>query len=203
MKTTVYVEGGGDSSALHSRCREGFRKLLEKAGFLGKMPTVKSCGSRRAAYDGFCADLMGKGVEPSEFPVLLVDSEAPVESLAWEHLRSRDGWVKPTGAQDDHAHLMVQCMETWILADHKAVKDFFGQGFREGSLPPLNDLEQRSKGAVQESLVNASRDCGPRRKYEKGKRSFELLAQLDPGKLECLPHFSRLIAVLRKKLRPG
>ena len=30
MKKVIYLEGGGDSKELHTRCREGFRKLLEK-----------------------------------------------------------------------------------------------------------------------------------------------------------------------------
>ena len=28
--STIYLEGGGDSNQLKIRCREGFRKLLEK-----------------------------------------------------------------------------------------------------------------------------------------------------------------------------
>ena len=28
MRITIYIEGGGDSKELHTRCREGFRRLF-------------------------------------------------------------------------------------------------------------------------------------------------------------------------------
>ena len=43
--SVIYLEGGGESKELHSRCREGFRKLLEKNGFKGNMPRLVACGS--------------------------------------------------------------------------------------------------------------------------------------------------------------
>ena len=199
MKVRLYIEGGGDSKSQHINCREGVRKLLERAGFLGRMPSTKACGSRHAAYDDFQTAL--RTAPPDEYPVLLVDSEAPVHQSPWQHLLSRDGWERPTGAEDDQAQLMVQCMETWCVADRKALREFFGISLHEGALPALNNLEGRAKEDVQEALVNATRDCGRNRGYAKGTRSFELLAHLDPAELKRhLRHFVRLCEMLSTRL---
>ncbi|NQT18754.1 MAG: DUF4276 family protein [Planctomycetes bacterium] len=198
MKVRVYVEGGGDGKTLKIRCREGFRKLLEKAGFVERMPAIIACGGRASAFDDFKTAISDSAEDP--YPILLVDSESAVHKEPWDHLKERDNWDKPDNADDDHAHLMVQCMETWIVADQDAVKEFFGQKLLARALPPTNDLESRSKDDVQSKLRHATKDCGEDRRYEKGKRSFELLGRLDPTKLETLPHFSRSRKALESKL---
>lgn len=199
MKVRLYIEGGGDRSSLHIRCREGFQKLLERAGFAGRMPSTKACGSRNAAFDDFKTAL--RTATTGEYPVLLVDSEAPVNQSPWQHLRSRDGWERPSGADEDQAQLMVQCMESWCVADRSALRRFFGNGFRESALPAPDGLEAHAKEAVQEALADATHDCGHQRGYEKGKRSFELLGQLDPAELKKhLPHFVRLCEMLDARL---
>ena len=199
MKVKLYIEGGGESRSLHSKCREGFRKLLDRAGFRNRMPSTKACGSRHAAYGDFRTAL--RTAREDDYPVLLVDSEAPVNQSAWQHLQSRDGWERPVGVDDDQAQLMVQCMETWCVADREALRAFFGAYLRDGILPALNNLEAQVKDSVQEALVNATRDCGRHRGYEKGKRSFELLGHLDPAELERhLPHFDRLCKMLNARL---
>ena len=199
MKVRLYIEGGGESRSLHIRCREGFRKLLEKAGFQNRMPSTKACGSRSAAYDDFKTAL--RTTASDHYPVLLVDSEAPVTQPAWQHLQSRDGWQQPAGADDDQAQLMVQCMESWCVADRDTLRAFFGSGFREGALPAMENLEARTKEQVQAALTDATRGCGRQRGYEKGKRSFELVGQLNPTELKKhLPHFVRLCEMLNTRL---
>ncbi len=201
MKVRLYIEGGGDRPSDKSKCREGFRKLLERAGFQNRMPSTRACGSRNAAYDDFKTAL--RTAAAGDYPVLLVDSEAPVNlpRSPWHHLQSRDGWERPAGADDDQAQLMVQCMETWCLADRNALREFFGSRLRENALPSLDNLETRAKETVQEALANATRDCGQHRGYEKGRRSFELLGQRDPAELKThLPHFVRLCQMLDVRL---
>lgn len=198
VKVKIYVEGGGDGKALKITCRKGFRELLEKAGFAERMPAIIACGGRASAYDDFKTAVSRSAEDP--YPILLVDSESPVNNEPWDHLKEQDNWDKPDNADDDHAHLMVQCMETWIVADQDAVKEFFGQELLAGALPPTNDLESRSKDDVQSALKHATKDCGENRRYEKGKRSFELLGRLDPTKLENLTHFSRFRKALDSKL---
>jgi hypothetical protein len=62
-------------------------------------------------------------------------------------------------------------------------------------------LENRSKDDVQKGLEDATRDCGRDRQYAKGKRSFRVLAELDPEALKGqLPHFERFCGMLEKRL---
>lgn len=92
-------------------------------------------------------------------------------------------------------------METWCVADRGTLRRFFGDRLRENVLPPPNGLEVRDKEAVQEALVLATHDCGRQKSYQKGKRSFELLGQLDPAELKKhLPHFVRLCQMLGARL---
>lgn len=146
----IYVEGGGDSNALKTRCREGFQRFFEKAGLKGRMPRVIACGTRRNAYDDFCTAL--KQADPNEFIVLLVDSEEPVPQGcgSWEHLKNRsdDNWDKPPKAADDNAHLMVQCMEAWFLADKDVLMVFYGSGFNSKVLGNRKDIESIPKHKI-------------------------------------------------------
>jgi len=189
----LYVEGGGDSREEHIRCREGFRKLLEKAGLSGRMPRIVAGGGRGATFDKFKTALQ----DPDKIAILLVDSEEPVTQTPWAHLQAQAGWERPAAAGDDQAQLMVTCMETWVMADRAALREFFGTNLNEGALLPLNDLEQRPRDQVQEALAQATRACGRDRQYQKGKRSFRVLAGLNPTILrQHLPNFRRLVETL-------
>ena len=131
------------------------------------------------------------------------DSEGPVnlDESRWRLLQNREKWEKPPGAAEDQLHFMVQCMETWIVADPGAVKKHFGACLNSNKLPALNNLEARSKRDVQKKLEDASPPCGQKRMYRKGVPSFRLLAKVNPAELESrLPHFKRLMDFLRKTL---
>ena len=199
VKVKLYIEGGGDSRSLYTECRRGFRKLLENAGFKRRMPSTHACGGRSSAFHDFQTAL--ETASDDEVPILLVDSEAPVTKPAWKHLQDSDGWLRPNGASDDQVQLMVQCMESWCVADRKALRRFFGQHLQESALPAPNDLEGRAKADVQQALEHATRKCGRDREYQKGKRSFRLIAEVDPAILkEHLPHFVGLCEVLDRTL---
>lgn len=191
----LFVEGGGDAKTLRTACREGFTEFLKKAGLLGYMPRVVPCGSRNNAYDDYCISLRN-----GESAMLLVDSEGIVKSALlvvdeqgsvvtarpWEHLLGRigDKWVKPTGANDAHCHLMVQCMEAWFLADRQTLQTFFGQGFNVNVLPAAaNPIEDVPKQQIYQSLANATKNCKTKAPYGKGEHSFKLLALIDPRKV--------------------
>lgn len=207
MKVTIFVEGGGDSKEQIVRCREGFRKLIEKAGFTRpKSPAITACGGRGRAYDKFKTFA---AISSGGYSILLVDSEDPVNNVeetpdsdaAWEHLKARDGWERPAGVENDQAQLMVTCMETWLMADQKALRDFFGHRLHTNALLPLHNLEARTRHEVREALQHATRNCGKDRTYAKGERSFKILAELDPATLKNhLLHFRRFIATLDLRL---
>ena len=194
----IYLEGGGDSKELHTRCREGFRKLLEQAGFAGRMPRLVACGGRRAAFDDFCT---GHGRAGFEYVALLVDSEEPVAHLEqpWAHLRWHDGWQRPRGASNHQALLMITCMETWIACDPAALRTKFGPHFSEDRLPPLQNLESRPATAVLASLFAATRDSPA--PFSRGVLSFEVLGLLSPDTLRNnLRGFARVYTVLNSCL---
>ena len=201
MRVKVYVEGGSPGK-LENECRRGFSEFFKRAGLEGHMPRVIACGGRNRAWDRFCAALrLG---EPETISLLLVDSEARVlsERRPLQHLRSRDCWVRPEGARDEQVHLMVQCMESWFLADVSALESFFGAGFRLASLPQRFDIENIPKRDVFSQLHSASRDSR-RGAYDKGSHSFDILAQIDPEKVVQRSSFARqLVDTLKGLLIP-
>ena len=199
VNVRIYVEGGGDRGELKARCRQGFRSFFQKAHLEGRMPNVIACGSREITFDKFRSALT-KATD-NNFIVLLVDSEAPVAQKTgpWLHLRNRDNWDKPAGAMDENAHLMVQCMEAWFLADKEAVAGYFGAGFNENSLPGRPEIEAVPKNEIEEGLKMASRQCKKGR-YNKGSHSFAILAELNPDKVtEASPQAKRFINTLLNK----
>ena len=201
MKVKVYVEGGGDGKSLQTKCREGFSSFFAKANLAGRMPRVIACGSRETAFDKFCTALGSGNAE--EFIVLLVDSEDQVAdgSGPWLHLRTRDGWERPEEATDENAHLMVQCMEAWFLADKGRLAAYFGQGFNRNALPGRRDIEDVAKEDVLQGLKNATRQC-KKGEYGKGRHSFEILERVDPANVMAVSrHARRLVETLRQESR--
>ena len=200
MNIKVYVEGGGNVRELRSKCRKGFSSFFDKANLAGRMPRVIACGGRQTTYDKF-ADAL-RSVDDQVFVALLVDSEGPVAEGTgpWRHLQTRDKLGRPDGATDDNAHLMVQCMEAWFLADKDRLAAFFGPGFNRSALPRNPDIEQLAKTDVLDGLKSATRQCRPKGEYDKGRHSFEILAEVEPAKvLATSKHARRLIKTLISK----
>lgn len=194
----LYVEGGGNAKVLRTACRRGFSEFLARAGLQGHMPRIVACGGRKQAYDDFCIAL----AQGRHAAMLLVDSEDPViMSSPWLHLLQRpaDAWPKPQDANDDHCHLMVQCMESWFLADRDMLRTFFGQGFDANALPsPHNPVETAARTTVYQALAKATKDCKTKAPYGKGEHSFQLLSLCDPAKVTAAsPWADRFVTVLK------
>ena len=192
----IYIEGGGDSSAEGGQFRQAWQAFFAKAGLQGRMPAVVRGGGRQQTFDRFChavANPRGR-----EVPLLLIDSEDTVaaSATAWQHLRERDGFVRPDSAADDQAFLMVQVMETWFLADRAALGGFFGADFRGSAVPTWTALESVAKANVLGALDSATVGC--KRRYAKGRRSFELLCEVEPAVVaQACPHAAALLVRLR------
>lgn len=155
------------------------------------MPRVVACGGRAEAYKNFCAALR----RTPRSVVLLIDSEGRVAtSDPWMHLAEQDHWTRPPEAPDDGVHMMVQCMETWFLADMDAVSRYFGRGFDRKSLPQRQDIEAIPKDDVLNALTRATRRCGKAKQYRKGRHSFAVLGALDPSRVaDASPYARRLL----------
>jgi hypothetical protein len=192
----IYVEGGFEGSTI-TNCRNAFSAFLAKVVRAGSFKVIAS-GSRTKAFQNFCSALRQ---HPGDYNVLLVDSETAVTTRPWQHLRERDGdnWPKPDGADDDQAHLMVQVMEAWFLADHDALSTYYKQGFLRNSLPKQKNIERIDKKTVFESLSHASKGTqkGP---YHKTKHGFDLLELIDPALVRAASsHAADLFALLQRK----
>ena len=197
MSVHIYVEGGG-SGALKSECRRGFAEFFGKFLPAGKRPKVIPCGSRNEAFDDFCTALRKSR---GEHIVLLVDAEAPISpgQTIWTHLKQQDRWEPPNGATEENTHLMVQCMESWFLADSETLATFFGQGFQASALPRNPNIEAVPKQDVLQTLMAATRQVKTKGTYSKSGHSFQILALIDPAKVRrASPHVERLaVALLR------
>lgn len=200
VKRVIYLEGGGDSKELHTRCREGFRKLLEKCGYRGNMPRLVACGGRGSVFEDFRSAHGNRS--PEDVIAMMIDSEDPLPDLeaAWDHLLNRDGWERPSGAADDQVLFMTTCMETWIITDRDSLISHYGSLLQVSALPPLEEMEKRDRHDIQDALVHATRHS--KRAYQKGKRSFDVLAKLKSDALKPhLPSFRRNLEILDEKLR--
>lgn len=202
VNVSVYVEGGGPGKNWRIKCRQGFRGFFEKAGLAGHMPRVYPCGSRDNTLKDF--RVAQSETNSDEIPLLMVDSEAPASSdrSPWQHLRNRDRWERPEGARDEQAHLMVQCMESWFLADVSALESFFGAGFRGASLSRRDDIEEIPKHDVFNQLYSASRNS-KKGAYDKSLHSFDILGQINPARVTERSWFAkRLLESLKELLIP-
>jgi hypothetical protein len=196
----IYIEGA-DSKEDQIRCRQGFRRLLEKLGFAGqeRMPRLSACGGRNSVFEDFKTAL--SGAKAGHFVAMLIDSEDPVSDLeeTWAHLKRRDNWDKPAGASDEQVLFMTTCVETWIVADRETLKKHYKHKLQESALPPTNNLESRGRIDVHDKLAHATRKCS--NAYEKGNRSFLVVGELNPTALEpLLPSFARAKRILNANL---
>jgi hypothetical protein len=181
----LFVEGGGDGKTLRTACRAGFAAFLRKAG-IPAMPRIVASGSRENAFSDFRT-----AIDNGQPALLLVDSEAPVADAhqqgdpatwkPWAHLTRQDGWQPPAGATDADCHLMVQCMEAWLVAVPETLRRHFGQCFKPSALPATRHaIEAVPTSALYQVLGKATAGCGRDGRYDKGKQSFRLLEQIDP-----------------------
>ncbi len=196
MSVRIYVEGGFQGST-KTACRTAFRLFLEKI-IPPKSFSVIASGSRSNAFEDFRTALKS---HPDDFIILLVDSEDPVVASPWQHLRNRagDNWHRPPTAREDQAHLMVQVMESWFLADKQVLIEYYGQQFLAASLPGQSNIELVAKQDVFNALQHSSRNT-KKGEYHKTRHGFDLLSMIDPIRVRgASRHFANLLAVLERE----
>lgn len=185
--------------------REGFRKffaaLAEAVRSRGNSIRFVLRGSRRKAYEHFCAALKS---EPEAYHVLLVDSEDPVahQGECWRHLRERqaDGWGKPAGVEEAQCQFMAQAIEAWFFADPQALQVYYGSEFNAGSLPVRQNVEKIPKSDHIEQLKAASHSTqkGP---YHKTRHLPDLLNRINAAKVRARAwHCDRIFVTLSEKM---
>ena len=157
------------------------------------------CGSRNEALKAFRnAVAAGRNV----FVALLVDAESPVTKGPRQHLTSRDRW-DVTFADEDGVHLMVQVMETWIIADTDALAAYYGRGFRRNALPGAQNLEDVPKLNVERALRRATAQTTQGR-YHKIRHARDLLSRIDLSRVRrrC-GHCERFVSKISAQIEVG
>ena len=201
MNLAIYMEGGGDgkdSKAALRQGMEGFLAEIKEACRSRKWHwKLVCCGSRQEAYKGF---RNGRTRDDAGLVVLLVDSEAPVRETPKGHIASRDRW-NLHGVDDALVHLMVQIMETWIVADPNALEGYYRQGFRRNALPRHPDLETVTKEDIATGLERATTET-TKGSYHKIKHARHLLQLIDPATVrQRCGHCDRLFTTLLDSIR--
>lgn len=154
------MEGGGETSYQKATIRTGFDEFLDEYKQKARSKHLRwsliACGSRDDAFRNFRFALKS---HPNAFNILLVDSEGPVDgSNPREYLRKRDpSWELPKGVEEDHYHLMVQMIESWIVCDPQTLHEYYGQGFQKNSLPKTKNIETVEKRQIEQSLEEATK----------------------------------------------
>ena len=187
----VYVEGGGDKDS-KARLREAFSRFFSEprvyAQSRGIAWRVIPCGSREDTYNAF---RLGTRYHRGSAVLLLVDAEAPVAGTEREHLVAHDRWDL-SFAEDDSIHLMTEVMESWLVADGKALAGFYGQGFAAASIPKRKNVEEIAKEDVEKALKDATRNTQPGT-YHKTRHAPKILESLDPATVRArAPRCERL-----------
>ena len=192
----IYIEGGGDRAEGKAQLRRGFgtffRDLVARARAKRLKIDTIACGSRNDAFGAFTRALID---HPAAFNVLLVDSEAPVSTPKWDHLRARDNW-QPTGLDETHCHLMVQVMESWLIADLPGLQAYYGKGFNPNPIPNPGNIEGIEKARIYQALRDATRQT-QKGEYHKIKHAADLLEKIEAATVrQSLPHCDELFKAI-------
>jgi hypothetical protein len=203
----VYIEGGGNTVGIQTELRQGFDAMFkrEKLKASEKKVSLRFIfrGGRDDAYQAFINALREN---PERINAPLVDSEIPIAPapkdkvgeidkvqdalLRVAHLRQKqgtgargqgDGW-ELSDRLAERVHLMVQCMEAWIVADPEKLEEFFKQKFKKNSLPKRENLEEEPKADLYDKLRNATKDT-QKGEYGKIKHASKLLGMIDPNEV--------------------
>ncbi len=193
---TIYMEGGGKGKENRAALRLGMDAFLQSHKEAARDKALHwklvCCGPRDEAFKRFRNAVNGK--DATVF-VLLVDAEGPVNQSIRDHLRSRDGW-NLSFASEDTVHLMVQTMETWIVADSTALRKYYGQGFKVNQLPKTTNLETVPRADIELSLREATKGTQKGR-YQKNRHASDLLKRIDVKKVKgSCAYCQRLFNVL-------
>lgn len=176
------MEGGGEGRDTKIALRQGMDEFLnpvkEEARNKSWHWKLVPCGARGNAFKAFKNAVRNA---TARIIILLVDAEDRVETTAREHLKSRDQWDLGF-TMDDNVHLMVQTMETWIVADPAALADYYGQNFRESALPVTDNLETISKTKIAQALKSATK-ATQKAAYHKTRHAGDLLKRIDSRKV--------------------
>ncbi|UFP94934.1 DUF4276 family protein [Gloeobacter morelensis] len=202
LEIKIFVEGG--STGNMQELRQGFDALLDSQKQAARKHRVlwrlAMRGSRQQTYEAF---IHATAHHANQIIVLLVDAE---ERITYQgnkahvtHLEQRDKW-KLSAVCPDRVHLMVQTMETWLVADIDALRRYYGQGFNSSALPQRQNLEEEPKQAIYAALTRATQQT-QKGEYAKIKHASQLLGKIRPDRIAArCPRFALLTQWLDKTI---
>ena len=196
----IYMEGGGDGKDAKASLRQGMDALLRPLKEAARAKALRwklvPCGGRAQAFRGFRSAAVNGD---DTIVVLLVDAEGPVDRAPHLHLQSRDGWNMDF-ADEDTINLMVQTMETWLVADPDALSTYYGQNFNGNVLPRGTNLEEIEKEEVTQ-ILNRATERTTKGRYHKIRHASDLLKRIDVERVkQRCPHCARLFNVLGRMI---
>ena len=186
----VYYEGDPELKAGYAAFFQAVREAAQRL----RIPFRLVAGQGRVVRD-FMIALRANG---DAFNVLLLDAERADDGTLRAELEGRGDWQPPRGVivSPEQVHFMVQCMESWFLADLDALEAYYGQGFHRGSFPANQLIEAVPKQDVFRALKNATHNT-QKKEYHKTRHAPELLARIRPAEVRARsPHCDRLFDVL-------
>lgn len=199
----IYIEGSGDTGKLQQVGREAMRKFLSNLNINGSFQPIM-CGSREQAYKEFC--WATNKIKAGVIPLLLVDAETLMDKQnePWTHLKASDNWNKPEGATNDHAYLMVQTMEAWLVCDPSAWKQWKPR-IDSSKLPAIhnNNVQLVGKEKLEEICEGLCKSINLSYLKQKRLNGFGILKSIKPklvrdNSLEAARFFDYLEGKTRK-----
>jgi hypothetical protein len=202
----VFIEGEGGGSRGRRKYNDGeFRKAWKQ--FLQPLADLAHennivffrCIPGRGGtltLDTFANPLPG---HEGALRILVIDSEAPVSDVnqPWSELKK----TPPAWADDKNCYLLVQCLETWLLADVESLKTHYNKRvncFNESKIKAWPNLEATPKLAVQAALEQATAKCSNPYTHSDGNL---LIAVVQRERLKTLPSVARLFQQFEQKIR--
>ena len=165
----IYVEGD-------KGLKPGFRKFFGE-----NRPITLIVGKNTQETEKDFLD--GLKSHPDSSVFMLIDADAPLSN-------------RPP---DPRRFFMIQIMESWFLADRKALAEYFGEGFNPKTLPgDPRKIESIPKADVERGLDLATRNCR-KMKYSRDKvgHGRELLSRINRTLVrEASPECNRLLKTL-------
>lgn len=179
----IYIEGDKKNKTSNISLREGFSVffdvLREKARERKIKFDIILCGSSAETFRDF---QFGVRSHPNSFVTFLIDSDDELDnqdtpkSFLQKQTKSKN-W-EWRNVEDEQCHLMIQIMESWLIADIETLKNYYGKDFHANSIPKNKNIEKVPKLDVENSLAKATKDT-KKGVYHKVKHGAELLTKVN------------------------
>lgn len=201
----VFIEGDSKQKGKYNSIslREGFQYFFSTISGIANSKGIKfrpiPCDSKFQTFKDF---LNGIKVYKNSFVAFLIDSDGEVDDAetAKSFLQKQNENWRFDDVAEDQCHLMVQTMESWLIADLESLKNYYGQNFRSNPIPKHADCEKALKSDIEDGLLRATRDT-TKGAYHKVKHGAELLRRLDVDKVKAkCKYCKRLFDVLEEQI---